>query len=164
MKPILSSLRRFRADQGGAAAVEFALWLSLTLYPLLNVVDFAMYAYERTQVENSAQMAVQVASTACGQQSAIPVLTYCSNLPSMMNASAQSTSLGSQVTVVARYECNAGSVTVNSAGGANPACPSTSGDYVGVAVTYTYTPLFHAATVASLLGTSISRTYWTRVA
>jgi hypothetical protein len=168
MRRILRRVGRFGRDQGGAAAVEFALWLSISLWPLLNVIDFGLYAYDRVQVENSAQMAVQGVSTACGQLVPPPVLTNCSNLSgyniaSMMTARAQSTSLGTQVTVSSRYECNAGAVTVNSAGGTNPTCPSTSGDYVGANVTFTYLPLFKAVTVTSLFGTTISRTFWMRV-
>jgi Flp pilus assembly protein TadG len=160
---ILTPLRHFRASQSGAAAVEFALWLGVSLYPLLNVVDLGFYAFERTQVENGAQMAVQAISTACGQVTLPPVLTNCSNASNMMTARAQSTSLGTQVTVSSRYECNAGSVTVNSGGGTNPTCPSSSGDYVGAAVTYNYTPLFHMPTMASILGTTITATSWMKV-
>jgi Flp pilus assembly protein TadG len=165
MKRLLSTLCAFRSEQRGAAAVEFALWLTVSLYPLLNVVDFGLYAYDRTQVENSAQMAVQVASTACGQQSAVPVLQYCTNLSSMMDARAASTSLGSTVTVVNHYECNTNVLTWPSPAPASPpACPSATGDYVGVAVSYTYVPLFKAVTVTSIFGTTITRIYWTRVA
>lgn len=168
MTRILRRLSRFGDDQGGAAAVEFALWLTVSLWPLLNVIDMGIYAFDRTQVENSAQMAVQAVSTACGQLVPAPVLTNCTNISgydtaSLMSTRAQSTSLGSQVTVSSRYECNGGSVTINSGGGTNPTCPSSNGDYIGAQVTFTYTPLFRAVTVTSLLGTSITRTFWMKV-
>lgn len=168
MRRVLGRMGRFGADQGGAAAVEFALWLGISLWPLLNVIDLGLYAYDRVQVENGAQMAVQAVSTACGQLVPPPVLTNCSNvsgytMSSLMSARAQGTSLGTLVTVSSRYECNAGTVTVNSGGGANPTCPSSSGDYVGANVTFTYQPLFKAVTVTSLFGTTITRTFWMKV-
>jgi Flp pilus assembly protein TadG len=168
MKRIVGHLGCFGASQNGAAAVEFALWLGVSLWPLLNVIDVGFYAFDRTQVENSAQMAVQSISTACGQVVTAPVLTTCNtvlgyNVANMMTARAQSTSLGTQVTVSSRYECSGSTVTVNSAGGTDPTCPTSSGDYIGAKVTYTYTPLFAGITATSLLGTTITRTYWMRV-
>ena len=164
MTRILSILQAFRSDRRGAAAVEFALWLGVSLWPLLNVIDFGLYSYERLQLENGAKMAVQAASTKCGQQSAIPALQYCSNLSSVMDARAQSTSLGNQVTISGKYECYAGSLTWPSPAPASyPSCPSSNGDYVGATVTFTYAPLFNAVTVTSILGTTITRTYWTKV-
>jgi Flp pilus assembly protein TadG len=177
MNRILEHLRRFGSDRSGAAAVEFALWLGASFYPLLNVVDFGLYSYDRLQVENASQMAVQSVSTACGQLAPPPVLTNCRNVSgfttdSMILARAQSTSLGSLVTVSAEYECQATdsstlSVTKIPTSAASPVCPgssgSYSGDYVGVVTTFTYVPLFKAVTITSILGTTISRTYWMRM-
>lgn len=177
MRRTLRRLGRFGPDEDGAAAVEFALWLGVALWPLLNVIDVGFYAYDRVQVENGAQMAVQAVSTSCGQLTAPPVLTNCTAVSgvaptTLMTNRAQSTSLGTQVTLSAAYECQATSsttVTVTKVPSTAPAptCPGTSGsysgDYIGATVTFTYQPLFNAVTVTSILGTTITRTYWMRV-
>jgi len=64
-KSLHSTARRYGGDRCGAAAAEFALLLSLLVIPTLNVADLAIYAWDRMQLENAAQMAAQAAWETC---------------------------------------------------------------------------------------------------
>lgn len=144
--------------------MEFAVWLVALAYPFVNAADLAVYAFRKVEVQNAAQMAVQAAFNTCGQNFSTPVYTSCNTVNSNAGANAvtaavKTTTLGSRVSVsdVSEYvdgSKQSGSLT-------NP--PSASGDYLGVKVTFSYTPLFGLATVASLLGTTITQTYWMRM-
>lgn len=175
-KKILPQLRRYRSEQRGAAAVEFALVLSLLIVPILNVVDFAMYGWDRMQVDNAAQIASQAAWATCIPPTYLPAQTNCSGMSSAVTTAAQSTSLGTGVTVTStteNYYCLNNSnvlVTVGTYPGTKPGdCSSvgsasdTPGEYVKVTVSYTYTPLFPAVSIASVLASPIVRTAWMRL-
>src|SRR4051794_37720113 len=87
-------------SEAGSAAFELALWLGVITLPLLNAVDLGMYAYQRMQVEQAAQMATQAAFNLCSQGAAsTPLLTKCLGLVAATAGGAQSTALGSNVTV-----------------------------------------------------------------
>jgi len=153
-------LAAFARSTSGASAVEFALWLTAIAYPLASAVDFGFYLYQRMQVENAAQMAAVSAYGACTQAYAKPIFTNCSATGvTAVTAGAQSTSLGSSVTVADTTEYLDGARKT----GTKTGPPSASGDYLGVTVNYTYTPILPRAAITSILGTTIARTYWIRM-
>ncbi|MHB8530108.1 MAG: TadE/TadG family type IV pilus assembly protein [Caulobacteraceae bacterium] len=181
--------RRVRRAIGGAAAIEFALSLSFLTASLLNVVDLGLYAYQRMQVENAAQSGAQAAWSACNTAAKLPATnsTNCPGFANAVTAGVQSTTLGSNVTQATGspaegYYCGTTSGalqlvgtagTVGSPpsgapatcagviGAADPIAPP--GDYVQVSVTYPFTPLFGAISLAGLLTTPITKTTWTRM-
>lgn len=173
-------IRAYLRGQQGAAAVEFALMLGVFTIALPSTVDLGIYAYDTIQVQNSAQMAVQAVWAACGQLPATSS-TACPTAQSALNTAVQQTSLGSGVTVSSvteGYYCANGSGVLTAVGAtgnfstplsSNPgSCPTGSqtsypGDYMWVTVSYTYTPVFAQASVASLLGTTIQGTAWMRL-
>lgn len=150
-------------DTSGAAAVEFALWLSILVYPLLNAFDIGLYIFQRMELENAAQMSAQAIFTGCGQNagSTVTLSTNCSNFTTYRDSGAHGTSLGSSVSATTDEGayCTTGSGTAATL--TTSGC-STTGHYVIVTATYTFTPLFRIATVASLLSTNLSRSYWIR--
>lgn len=144
----------------------------------LNVIDLAVYAFRRIQVEMAAEAGAQAVHRLCGPAQ-LPVSTNCPNYTAANITSAvQSTSLGGAVTLQAgspaeAYYCVDSSSRLQfraNVGGTNSLDCSTygsseaPGDYVRVAVTYTYTPLFSSApvTVAGLLAGPVTRTAWYR--
>jgi Flp pilus assembly protein TadG len=182
-------IRAYFRDQRGAAAVEFALMLGVFAIALPSVVDLGIYAYDTMQVQNSAQMGAQAVWAACGQLPATDA-AYCPTGQSAVNAAVARTSLGSAVTVSSAtegYYCaGSGGALVNADPSGNnktgnfttpldtalptppSTCPSGSltsapGDYMSVTVSYTYSPVFSHASVASLLGTTITSTAWMRL-
>jgi Flp pilus assembly protein TadG len=166
-------------SQGGAAAAELALVLVLLVVPVLNVVDMGNYVYDRMELENAAQSAAQTAWAQCAATGLVPatVNNNCSGLSSAMSSAAQTSSLGSGVTVSSTTEdyCCPGAsnaALVCSGSGLGPvatttpaACSSgeTPGDYIFVTVSYTYSPLYPAASLVSLLTTPITHTAWMRL-
>ena len=173
--------RRYRSEQRGAAAAEFALVLTLLTIPILNVVDLAVYSWDKMQVDNAAQVAVQAAYATCNNSSKIPATpssyANCPTMPAAVTMAAQSTRLGTGVTVTSTTEnfycVNTSTnvlVTVGTFPGTKPAnCSSVGsasdkpGDYVLITVSYTYTPVFSAVSIASTLVTPITRTAWMRL-
>ncbi len=162
----------FRRETRGAAAVEMALVTALLAYPVLNVADLGMYAYQSMQVSNAAQAGARAAWSACNVSTDWPATANCgasgATLTSSVSGTAgvQSTSLGSNVTLASGYPkegyycatttnaltlapgpaVSAGSTPTKSAdcsAVANAALTTAvPGDYVSVSVTSTYTPLF----------------------
>lgn len=174
-------IRAYFRNQRGAAAVEFAVLLTLFTLTLPSVIDLGIYAYDAMQVKNSAQMGVQAVWAACNQLPATDS-TACSTAQTALNAAVARTTLGSNVSVsnvTEGYYCtnSTGALTANGTTGnfatalasTPPAtCPTGSltsypGDYIWVTVSYTYTPVFSHASVASLLGTTITSTAWMRL-
>ncbi len=178
---IYSTVRHYRADRRGAAAAEFALVLTFLTLPLANIMDVSIYAWDRMQLDNAAQIAVQTAWATCNTAAKLPATpssyANCSTLPAAVTAAVHSTSLGTSVSVTAtteNYYCvnttTSALVTVGTFPGTKPAnCSSvgsasdTPGDYIKITTSYTYTPLFAAISVASLLTTPITRTAWMRL-
>lgn len=177
LERISSRLRHYRSEQGGAAAAEFALVLSLLAIPILNVVDFALYAWNRMQVDNAAQVAAQAAWATCVPPTFLPATSNCPGMTAAVTAAAQSTTLGTGITVTStteNYYCVNTStnalVTVGTFPGTKPGdCSSvgsaddTPGDYVRVTVSYTYTPVFPGVTIVSFLTTPVVREAWMRL-
>ena len=173
-------VRRYCCRQNGAAAVEFAIVLSLLIIPVLNVVDLALYGWDRMQVDYAAQMGAQAGWAICNQAANLPATpssyANCPNMPTAVTTALQSTSLGTKVTLTTTteaYYCvvggsltNVGAVTspkpanCSNAGGLASDVP---GDYVQITASYTYTPVFPAVSIASVLATTITRTAWTRM-
>jgi Flp pilus assembly protein TadG len=179
---ILIHLRRYCTQQRGAAAVEFALIVSLLTIPVLNVVDLALYAWDRMQVDNAAQMGAQAAWATCSTSANLPatVGTNCSAMGAAVTTAAQSTTLGTNVTVSSTtegYYCVktstsalvlAGPVTspkpANCASGTiGGSASDLPGDYIRITTTYTYTPIFSAVSIASSLTSPITREAWMRL-
>jgi len=169
-------LYRFWAEQRGAAAVEFALVLSLLAIPILNVVDFSLYAWDRMQVDNAAQGAAQAAWATCDVYTKLPATTNCSSLNTATTTAAQSTVLGNAITVTSRtenYYCIKAGVlyTQGTFPGNKPSdCGSWGGsssdqpgDYIKIAVSYTYSPLFPGVSIVGYLPTPVVRTAWMRL-
>lgn len=176
-------MRAFARETSGAAALELALWAGLLVVPILNVMDVGLYVFQRMQVENAAQMAVQAGWKACDDATKQrPVTTKCApnggTLETYMRSIAQgSSSLTTRVTMTAptvRYYClNTSNVLVvmATAPTAPPANCSTApgsasatpGEYLEVAVSYAYSPMFGAISVAGTFTTPISYTARTRV-
>jgi len=178
----------YLGDRRGAVALEFALWLGLLTVPLLNAIDLGFYAFQAIQVREAADVAAQAAEVLCSPLD-VPAATKCTNLSTQLTSAAQSTSLGTHVTVSTAtskswegYYCanKTGGLTVvsgdtwNLSTGTPPSSvPSCSGtvtgnsnnasDYIVVNVTYSFKPLFGAVSVAGLLGSTISQTAWMRL-
>jgi Flp pilus assembly protein TadG len=179
----LGYLRRER----GSAAVEFAIWIACLVPIVANALDLGIYAFEKVQVSAAGQSAAQAAWTTwyanactyptktvanCGGNGTIST--------AVGNAINQSTVLGlaspSQITEVTANETSGyycplattNALTVVTPAGGN--CPSGSanagakvGFYYKLQVRFTYRPLFGAASVASLLGTTMTQDTWIRL-
>jgi Flp pilus assembly protein TadG len=170
-------LRRFARSQSGAAAAELALIATVLVVALLNVADLSIYVFRRIQVEMAAQAGAQAVHRLCSPLQ-IPVSINCAGWTSAVATGVQSTSLGTAVSLQASsptegYYCvNSSNRLVFLSAVTNPSAtdcssygsPEAPGDYVQVAVTYTYAPLFTSApiTVASLLTGPVTRTAWYR--
>ncbi len=185
---IRAILRRFGRSCSGAAAVEFVLWVGILMVPTMNVVDLSFYAYQRMQVKTAAQAAVQAAWHLCDGKTAttkIPVKN-CTGALAVMQAAAQSTSLGTDVSLPAAsvseyYYCAKGSplglVQVGTKGSTTtlPTSPTPNsctavngssalpGDYLVATVSYTYKPIFSGMSILSVLGTSVTESAGQRI-
>jgi len=173
IRKLLETAHFYRKGSGGAAAAEFALILTLLVVPVLNVVDFGIYVYDRMQLDNAGQSAVQTAWAQCAATGLIPatVNNYCSGLSTAMTTAAQSSSLGSGVSVTSTTEdyCCPGAGALTCQGSVSNTTPAACasgeapGDYLFVTVSYTYAPLYSGVSLASLLTTPITRTAWMRL-
>lgn len=186
MKAGHSGGSKFAKDTRGSAAVEFVLWLALLIVPILSVVDVGAYVFQKMQLQIASQAAVQFIWHTCDPNlGGVPAFssTKCAALAlADVTKSAQSTTLGSDITVTAVKEGGACTQTTNiltwvgtpsTAIGTAPTipanCPSTTGsttppgDYVSVTVSYPYKPIFKGLSVGSLLTTPITYTSLTRM-
>lgn len=99
----------FRRETRGTAAVEMALVTALLAYPVLNVADIGMYAYQSMQVANAAQAGARAAWSQCNTSTMWPATANCGTngaaLTSVVSGAAgiQSTSLGNKVTLASGY-------------------------------------------------------------
>jgi Flp pilus assembly pilin Flp len=143
-------LRRFSCDDTGVSAVEFALIAAFILVPLLlGASEFGNRAWVKHQFEDAAQAGVDYATykkcasaTTCGFDAA-----------GIQNAVQTATSLGTNVTVAPAsgcganyycYGCPGASSVALSAASTTCANGGTSGTYVALTATYTYTPLIQS--------------------
>ncbi|HEX5380011.1 MAG TPA: TadE family protein [Phenylobacterium sp.] len=169
------------AETGGAAAVEFVLWVAILVVPVFSAIDIGIYASRRMQLEIAAQAAAQAAWHLCDKTGELPAVKNCTNLLSTMTTAAQATSLGSTVTVVSGYPIE-GYYCIDNTGALQPfGTPATIGgtptksaatctgtttppaDYIQVQVSYPYSPIFSGLSLAALLTTPITRTAWMRL-
>jgi Flp pilus assembly protein TadG len=164
---------RCLADKTGTAMIEFAFAAPILVVLLLNFFDFSVLIWSTMQTDYSAQMGAQAAFKLCAGGSP-PALTNCAGLSSAVTTAAQSTSLGTGVTVASGYPeeefyCVSGN-TLQSIGTSPPspyncstANPSnaaaTPGDYIVVQVNYSYTPTFSLslASAHTLTATAMQR-------
>jgi Flp pilus assembly protein TadG len=165
-------IKSLRCDQRGVAAIEFALFASAISIGMLNVVDVAIFAYQKMEVDNATEMAAQAAWKTCNTSSLLPATLNCSGLNAAVTAAVQSTSLGTRVTLQSGspaegYYCvNSSSALVYvSSVSSKPANCSSVGmaglqpaDYIQVSTTFTYSPIFRGITVGGALPTSITST------
>lgn len=172
-------LHGFLAETRGAASAEFVLWLALLTVPLLSAVDIGMYAFQRMQTQIAAQAAVQYVWQKCDPNlGGVPAFSKCGDLSlANITSAAQSTSLGTNVTVSSAKEGTACPVsgdvpqwvgTPSTAIGTAPvsaACPlgPARPDYVTVTVSFAYAPFFTGVSVGGLLTTPITQTAWMRM-
>jgi Flp pilus assembly protein TadG len=153
------------SDQRGASALEFALFAGILGFGLLNTADITIYIYQRMQVENATEMAVQAAWKACDpSQGYLPATTSCPALTTAVTNAVQSTALGNKVSIAAGsptegYYClnSSGELQYVSAVTSNPPadCSVTGlsgqqpADYIQITTSFSYAPLFPGVTVAS---------------
>jgi Flp pilus assembly protein TadG len=173
------TLRLLRRDTSGVAAVEFAIATMLLVVGVLNAVDFGYYMYQRIEVENAAEVGAQAAWKTCYDQSSmLPATEYCPGLDAAITTAIQSTSLGTAVSLVSGYPSE-GYYCVNSSGALQLVASAQStepancsavgdssispGDYIQVAVTYNYTPLFSISVIGGSSIRSITMTSWMRL-
>jgi Flp pilus assembly protein TadG len=173
----------FGRSEHGSAAVEFAIWTAILAPIVINTVDLGMYVYDRVQVANASQTAVQAAwsywyANCQGQSSS----SNCDGVKvngvsggfttAVKNAITQSSNLG----VTAPTSVITGSTSVAehlycapTAGGALTAtttsCPTgwNQGFYYALTVSYSFHPLFGGASVTSLLPSPITQTSLVRL-
>lgn len=169
-------------DATGAAAVEFALVLSLMVVPVMAVIDIGTYTYAKMQLDHSAQVGAQYVWATCNTPAQLPVTKWCPITDANVLSAAQAgTQLGTSLTAPSSgvvlteyYYCLAsGSMTpTQTASGtfaspiASEATACASGEpmeYVTVSVQSTYHPVFGGISVASLLGATLTKTSKIRI-
>ena len=189
---VFPSLRTYWSGRRGAAAAEFAIVLTVLVFPLLNVIDFGMYIFVGMEVNEAAQSAAQAALATCtyANPPQVPATILCTNLSNAETAAVGGTSLGSAVTLVAPpvtantscdstssasgcegYYCvNTGALVVvgtfpdNQPADCKPySATDTPGDYIQIKVSYTYTPMFTGISMASMLTSPITKIVWMRL-
>lgn len=175
----------FLRDTGGAAAAELVLWIALMLVPIMSVIDIGFYAFQRMQVELAAQAATQAIRQEC-YDSLTPYTGQCANLSSVATTAAQSTLLGTAVSVSSGYPSEAyycvnesNTLVLVGTAGTTSTAPSKPGSndcgavvegntrapllYARVGVSKDFTPVFSGISVASLLPSPITATAFLRV-
>jgi len=186
MSSRFSSWRTFLRDVRGTAAVEFVLWFPVIAMPLVGVIDLGIFAVQRMQVEAAAQAGAATAWQMCDEDEEHPVTdTNCASVGTTITSAVQGTGLGTGATLastpVAGYYCatDAGALTLvgttwaidSTSPSAKPADCSAAvggsttepGEYIQVAVNFTYTPVFGVLRTAGILPTTITHTAWRRV-
>jgi Flp pilus assembly protein TadG len=160
------------SDECGAAAAEFAIWLLILIPAILNVVDLAFYAYDKTQVANAAQAGVEAGYAAWANCSSATSTSGCNGFSTAVtNAISNSGYIGGSISQPTTgqstegYYCadlTTGKLTAN---GTSSSCSTgaTAGYYYPLKVTFTYTPVFKGATITSLLNTTIAQESWIRL-
>jgi Flp pilus assembly protein TadG len=160
------------ADRRGVAAVEFGIFSVLLFASLANVTDVSIYIYQRMQVENATEVAAQAALKTCGSTNTLPATTNCANLLTAVQTAMQSTSLGTAVTLQ-NGSPSEGYYCVNASGALQYVSDVTSkpadcsaagmpalqpGDYITIATTFTYQPIFAKLSVAAAFPIPITKT------
>ena len=176
---LAAKIPTFTSDKRGTSAIELSFFLALLTFGMLNVADISIYIYKRMELENATQMGVQAAWKNCDPNNGyVPATTNCPNLTTAITNALNGTSLGSNVQLQAGYPSE-GYYCVNSSGTLQyvssvsipppPDCTvagtpgNQPGDYIKVATTYAYAPLFPGITVAGAFTTPITKTAFMRL-
>ena len=179
---VAAKIPTFRSDKRGTSAIELSFFLGLLAFGMLNVADISIYIYQRMEVENATQMGVQAAWSNCdptqGQVPAMFPAGNCPNLTTNITTAVTSTSLGANVQLQSGspsegYYCVNSSGTLQYVSSVSipppPDCTAAGtpgnqpGDYIKVATTYAYAPLFPGITVAGAFTTPITKTAFMRL-
>ena len=175
-KQTRAALRDLRKDRSGVAAIEFSFIAGFLSLAVLNVSDTGIYLYKRMEVENAALVGTMSALKTCDPVH-LPATVNCPALNAAVTAAIQSTSLGNAVTlsggaVSEGYYCvnSSNALQYMSSVSSKPANCSAAGmsalqplDYLQVAVTFSYSPLFQGISVAGLFATPITKTAMVRM-
>lgn len=167
-----------RSDQRGTSAIEFSFFAGLLSLAMLNITDVSIYLYKRMELENAAQMGAQAAWKTCDpNNNQVPATTNCPGLTTAITNAVHSTSLGTSVSLQSGspaegYYCvnSSGALQYVSAVSSKPAdctaagMPSLQpGDYIQIAATFAYAPLFPGITVAGNFASPITKTAMIRL-
>jgi Flp pilus assembly protein TadG len=192
MASLRDLIAAWRSRTDGGAAVELALITPLLAATVLNITDVSMYAYDFMQLQNAGQMGAEAAWATCNANTPgeLPATntTNCPNLQAAVSSAIKKTILGTNVTLSAGspsegYYCTTTSGSLQLVGtagtvGSPPSKPNPNtcaavagasdptaapGDYIRVRVTYTYTPMFSAASVVGVLGATMTQSTMMRL-
>jgi len=162
MRHAAQRLRSILSASVGAAAVEFALVSGILLTLLVNLIDFSFLIWAQMQVDYAAESGAQAAYNTCSGGT-MPATTHCATLNSAVTAAIHGTSLGTSVSLASgspseTYYCVSGTTLQSVGTAASPPSPfncsaagnasATPGDYIRVAVNYSFTPLFGGVSLA----------------
>ena len=173
-----------RRERGGAA-VEFAIWTMLLVPIIVNVMDIGIYGFQRVQLSNAGQSGAQAAWTIwyankctyptktignCGGNNTISTaVTNAIKQSSVMGLASPAQFAQGTPTDAPGYYCPATTTNVLTSVG-SATCPAGSanqgaaaGYYDVIRVTFTYQPLFAAASVVSLLGATMTQDTYIRL-
>ena len=178
-RKIAAGASALKKDERGASALEFAIFVGILAFGLLNTADISIYIYKRMQVENATEMAAQAAWKSCDPSKGyLPATLSCPNLTTTITQAAQSTALGNLVTIAVGspqegFYClnDAGALQHIADASLNPPadCSSTGlpgqqpGDYIQITTSFSYAPLFPGVTVAGVFPTPIMKTSMMRL-
>jgi len=167
---LCENVKALGQDRRGTAAIEFAFFAGFLSVATLNAAEVSVYIFQRMQVENAAQMAVQAVWKTCNTSSLLPATTNCSGLSTALTNSVQSTALGARVQLGSQsegYYCvtDHNALQYMSSVDSKPADCSAAGnaaaqpaDYITIQTTFNYTPMFSGMTVGGMFPTTIQRT------
>jgi Flp pilus assembly protein TadG len=163
-----------RINDDGNVTIEFAFVASILVVMVMNILDFSLLIWAHMEVDYAAQMGAQAAYKTCSTGT-LPATTNCASLNTAVTTAIQATSLGTAVTLASgnpteTYYCVSGTSLQSVGAYSLPPSPfncstagnasATPGDYIGVSVTYSYTPTFAGLTLATaqtLTGSSVER-------
>src|SRR5579885_2483173 len=156
MRHAAQRLRSILSASVGTAAVEFALDSGILLTLLVNLIDFSFLIWAQMQVDYAAESGAQAAYNTCSGGT-LPATTHCATLNSAVTAALHGISLASGAPSETYYCVSV--TTLQSVGTvASPPSPfncsaagnasATPGDYIRVAVNYSFTPLFGGVSLA----------------
>lgn len=177
-RKVITKAAAIKLDKQGTAAIEFSFFVGLLSLGMLNMTDVSIYLYQRMEVENASQMAVQAAWKTCNPNNyQVPATTKCPGLMTAISNAVQSTSLGTSVSLQSGSPAE-GYYCVNSSGAlqyvsdvsSKPAdctaagMPSLQpGDYIKITTKFSYAPLFPEITVAGKFTTPLTKTSMMRL-
>ena len=159
--------------------MELALVAGTLSTLMLNGVEIGRFYFAKMELQNATQMAAQNVWKTCDTTAKSPATVNCSARNAAIRRGLESTSLGSNVSIVAGYPTEAyycastTNGTLVNVGAVTSAKPSTCspngsgsdtpGDYIVIQAQYTYTPIFRSITIGSLLPTTITSTTTMRI-